>query len=55
MTATAPIHEVSKEPALFESLLELIRRTSTILPDDVVRSINAAREMKAKGRTPALR
>ena len=49
MTATAPIHEVSKEPALFESLLELIRRTSTILPDDVVRSINAARGNEAEG------
>ena len=49
MTATAPIHEVSKEPALFESLLELIRRTSTILPDDVVRSINAARGNEVEG------
>jgi fumarate hydratase class I len=49
MTAAAPIRELSKEPALFESLLELIRRTSTILPDDVVRSINAARGNEAAG------
>src|SRR3954447_22997699 len=49
MTATAPLHEVAKEPALFDSILELIRRTSTILPDDVVRSIAAARTNEAVG------
>src|SRR3954464_14417072 len=49
MTATAPLHEVTKEPALFDSILELIRRTSTILPDDVVRSIAAARTNEAVG------
>jgi fumarate hydratase class I len=49
MTATAPIHEVTKEPALFESILELIRRTSTILPDDVVRAVTAARTNETEG------
>src|SRR5947199_2143745 len=50
MSATAqPLHEESSQPALFESILELIRRTSTILPDDVVRSITAARKNEAKG------
>ena len=49
MTATAPIQEPSTESALFDSILELIRRTSTILPDDVVRSINAARGNEAEG------
>lgn len=49
MTATVPIHEARPESALFESLLELIRRTSTQLPDDVVRSITAARKNEAKG------
>jgi fumarate hydratase class I len=49
MTATAPLHEVTKEPALFDSILELIRRTSTILPDDVVRAVTAARQNEAEG------
>jgi fumarate hydratase class I len=49
MTATAPLHEVTKEPALFDSILELIRRTSTILPDDVVRAVTAARKNEAEG------
>ncbi|HEY2830329.1 MAG TPA: fumarate hydratase, partial [Thermoanaerobaculia bacterium] len=49
MTAAAPIHEVAKEPALFDSILELIRRTSTILPDDVVRAVTAARKNEAEG------
>jgi len=49
MTATAPIHEVTPEPALFDSILELIRRTSTILPDDVVRAITAARKNESEG------
>jgi len=49
MTATAPIHHPSTESALFDSILELIRRTSTILPDDVVRSINAARKNETEG------
>jgi fumarate hydratase, class I len=49
MSATAPLHEVTTQTALFESILELIRRTSTILPDDVVRSINAARGNEEAG------
>jgi fumarate hydratase class I len=49
MTATAPLREVRSEPALFETLLELIRRTSTQLPDDVVNAITAARKDEAAG------
>jgi fumarate hydratase class I len=49
MTATAPLHEVSPQSALFESILELIRRTSTILPDDVVRAVTAARKQEVEG------
>ncbi len=49
MTATAPLHEVREEPALFETILELIRRTSTQLPDDVVNAITAARKDEAAG------
>ncbi len=49
MTATAPLHEVTPRTALFDSVLELIRRTSTILPEDVVRAINKARGNEEKG------
>jgi fumarate hydratase class I len=50
MSATAqPLHEVTPQTALFESILELIRRTSTTLPDDVVRAITAARKTEAEG------
>src|SRR5256885_1489282 len=49
MSATAPLHEVSPQSALFESILELIRRTSTILPDDVVRAVTAARGQEVEG------
>ncbi|MGZ4808365.1 MAG: fumarate hydratase, partial [Thermoanaerobaculia bacterium] len=49
MTATAPIQDIAPHPSLFESLLELIRRTSTILPDDVVRSVTAARKQEVEG------
>jgi fumarate hydratase class I len=49
MTATAPLHEVRQEPALFESILELIRRTSTQLPDDVVAAVTAARKNEEQG------
>jgi fumarate hydratase class I len=49
MTATAPLHEVTPRTALFDSILELIRRTSTILPDDVVRAITEARGNEEKG------
>jgi len=44
-----PIHEVAPQPALFETILELIRRTSTQLPDDVVRAITSARKNEAEG------
>ena len=49
MTATAPLHEVTPQSALFESLLELIRRTSTQLPDDVVNAVTGARKQEEKG------
>src|SRR5512140_1926219 len=49
MTATAPLHEVTLRTALFDSILELIRRTSTILPDDVVRAVTNARGNEEKG------
>src|SRR5436853_1889839 len=49
MTAASPLHEVTKEPALFDSILELIRRTSTQLPDDVVSAITAARKNECEG------
>jgi fumarate hydratase class I len=50
MSATAqPLDSPSTESALFESLLELIRRTSTILPDDVVRAVTAARGDEVPG------
>ena len=49
MTATAPIRDFVTQPALFESLLELIRRTSTQLPDDVVRAVTAARGDEVAG------
>jgi fumarate hydratase class I len=49
MTATSPLHEAKPESALFESIVELIRRTSTQLPDDVVRAITAARKNEASG------
>ena len=49
MTATAPLHDASPDNALFESMLELIRRTSTQLPDDVVNAITAARKNEAVG------
>jgi fumarate hydratase, class I len=49
MTAIAPLHEVSSRAALFESILELIRRTSTILPEDVARAIAKARKSEEKG------
>lgn len=44
-----PLHEVAPQPALFETILELIRRTSTQLPDDVVRAITSARKNEAEG------
>src|SRR5712672_3091345 len=49
MTATAPLREVSAQDTLFESILELIRRTSTQLPDDVVRAVTGARQNEVEG------
>ena len=50
MTASAQaIESPQTESALFESLLELIRRTSTQLPDDVVRAVTNARSQEEKG------
>jgi len=49
MSASQPLHEVSAESALFTSILELIRRTSTILPDDVVKVVTEARKNEAEG------
>ena len=50
MSATAqPLREVQPQSALFESILELIRRTSTQLPDDVVRAVTAARTQEEAG------
>src|SRR4051794_14011050 len=51
MTAQ-PLHEV--RPQLFESILELIRRTSTQLPDDVVHAVNAARGVEEEGSNAAV-
>jgi len=39
---------IDRQSVLFENILELIRRTSTILPDDVVRSIERARGAEEK-------
>ena len=41
--------EVEAESALFASILELIRRTSTQLPDDVVSAVTGARKQEEKG------
>jgi fumarate hydratase, class I len=49
MTAVAEISRPSPHAALFDSILELIRRTSTILPDDVVRAVTAARKNETEG------
>src|ERR1051325_7567266 len=48
MTAAAELIP-HPQSALFESLLELIRRTSTILPDDVVRAVTGARKQEVEG------
>jgi fumarate hydratase, class I len=49
VTATPSKHDSAIEAALFQSLLELVRRTSTVLPDDVVRAINASKSNEAEG------
>jgi fumarate hydratase class I len=48
MTAE-PLREPTPQSALFESILELIRRTSTQLPADVVRAVTAARTQEQPG------
>ncbi len=40
---------VAPREALFDSILELIRRTSTILPDDVVRAVESASKVEEEG------
>jgi fumarate hydratase, class I len=55
MTAAAqPLPSTAASTTLHESLLELIRRTSTILPDDVVRTIELAKGGEAEGSNAAL-
>src|SRR5437660_10920089 len=50
MSAIAqPIDDPHPQTALFDSILDLIRRTSTILPDDVVRAVTAARSDEVEG------
>ena len=50
MSATAqPLHDTTPQTALFDSILELIRRTSTQLPADVVRAVTNARSQEEKG------
>lgn len=43
------LDETATTPELHQSLLELIRRTSTILPDDVVSAIRDARKVEQEG------
>src|SRR6267154_3101902 len=50
MSATAQtIDRISPETNFFESILELIRRTSTQLPDDGVRAVTGARKNEVEG------
>jgi fumarate hydratase class I len=50
MSATAQqAEDTAIHPVLFDTILELIRRTSTILPDDVVRAIGTAHATEEKG------
>ena len=44
-----PVETPVANTTLFETLLELIRRTSTILPDDVVKAVSAARGVEQPG------
>ena len=48
MTAQ-PLSEATPQTALFESILELIRRTSTQLPQDVVSAVTGARKQEETG------
>ena len=54
MTATAPLRDISARPALFETLLDLIRRTSTQLPDDVVRAVERSQKSEKEGSNAAV-
>jgi fumarate hydratase, class I len=49
LAAPATSKELTTHPELFSSILELIRRTSTILPDDVTAAIREARKSEAEG------
>ena len=50
MTANpVPAETPAVRSSAFESMLELIRRTSTILPDDVVRAIGTSRKSEEPG------
>lgn len=50
MSATVQqAEDTAVHSVLFETILELIRRTSTILPDDVIRAIGAAHATEEKG------
>jgi len=50
MTANpVPVETPVVRSAAFESMLELIRRTSTILPEDVVRAIGTSRKTEEPG------
>jgi fumarate hydratase class I len=44
-----PIESLTPQSQLFESILELIRRTSTQLPDDVVKAVTGAKAQEAEG------
>lgn len=46
---TAEPIQTQPRSSAFETVLELIRRTSTILPDDVVRAVTDARQHEEKG------
>jgi fumarate hydratase class I len=47
--AAHPLKDTATSPELFTSILELIRRTSTILPDDVTEAIKDARKSEEQG------
>src|SRR5579872_1309345 len=49
MTAVSALQEPKTSTSLHDSILELIRRTSTILPDDVVGALNKARKTESAG------
>lgn len=49
MTAISAVQEPSTRTQLQDSILELIRRTSTVLPDDVVNALDKARKAESAG------